>query len=72
MQHTADVIPLPRASFTGKLPTKPRNKDVRSREYLLPDEVDQLIKAAKKTGRHGHRDATAILLAYRHGFGYLN
>jgi type 1 fimbriae regulatory protein FimB/type 1 fimbriae regulatory protein FimE len=35
--------------------------------HLLPNEVEAMIKAAKGTGRHGHRDATLILLAYRHG-----
>jgi type 1 fimbriae regulatory protein FimB/type 1 fimbriae regulatory protein FimE len=49
-------------------PKKPRNKDRRSREYLTPAEVEKLIKAAKDVGRNGHRDATMILLAYRHGF----
>jgi len=44
------------------------NSAVRSREYLTPDEVEELIKAAKNIGRHGHRDAALILLAYRHGF----
>jgi type 1 fimbriae regulatory protein FimB/type 1 fimbriae regulatory protein FimE len=29
--------------------------------------VDTLIAAAKKRGRYGQRDATAILIAYRHG-----
>lgn len=67
MRLSDNVIPLPQTSFTGKLPIKPKNKDVRSREYLTQDEVNKLIKAARKTGRHGHRDATAILLAYRHG-----
>ena len=44
------------------------NSAVRSREYLTPDEVEGLIKSAKNVGRHGHRDTTLILLAYRHGF----
>ena len=26
-----------------------------------------LIAAARRLGRHGHRDATMLLLAYRHG-----
>jgi type 1 fimbriae regulatory protein FimB/type 1 fimbriae regulatory protein FimE len=56
------------ASFSGKSPPrKPRNRDVRPREYLTEDEVRRLMKAARSVGRHGHRDATFILLAYRHG-----
>jgi integrase len=35
-------------------------------EYQTPAEVDKLIAAAK-LGRHGHRDATLILVACRHG-----
>jgi type 1 fimbriae regulatory protein FimE len=50
-----------------KVPTRPRNKDVRSREHLLPDEVDALIKAAGEVGRHRMRDRVLILTAYRHG-----
>jgi type 1 fimbriae regulatory protein FimB/type 1 fimbriae regulatory protein FimE len=49
------------------MPRKPRNKDVRSREYLRDKEVEALMKAARNTDRHGHRDATLILVAYRHG-----
>lgn len=41
--------------------------DVRTREYLTPDEVEKLMRAARSAGRHGHRDATLILTAYRHG-----
>jgi type 1 fimbriae regulatory protein FimB/type 1 fimbriae regulatory protein FimE len=44
-----------------------RNKDLRSREYLTPEEIDKLILAANRVGRHGHRDSTMILVAYRHG-----
>jgi type 1 fimbriae regulatory protein FimB/type 1 fimbriae regulatory protein FimE len=39
---------------------------LRTREYLTEFEVNRLIKAAK-ANRHGHRDATMILLAFRHG-----
>src|SRR6516165_5620976 len=38
----------------------------RSREYLTERDVERLIEAAKQN-RSGHRDATAILVAYRHG-----
>jgi integrase len=38
----------------------------RSREYLTDREVERLFEAAKQN-RSGHRDATAILVAYRHG-----
>lgn len=47
-------------------PHKPKNWEWRSREYLLPAEVRQLIEAAKHLGRHGHRDAILIMMAYRH------
>ena len=50
-----------------KVPSRPKNRDVRSREHLLPDEVDALIKAAGSVGRHRLRDRTLILVAYRHG-----
>jgi len=33
----------------------------------MPNEVERLIAFAGKVGRHGLRDSTAILLAYRHG-----
>jgi integrase len=49
-------------------PKRRRNADVRSREYLTPQEVEQLIAAARRIGRHGQRDAALILIAYRHGF----
>lgn len=55
-------------TVNGNVPPKrQRNAELRSREHLTPDEVDRLTRAAASTGRHGHRDATLILLAYRHG-----
>src|SRR6516165_10994204 len=50
-------------------PSAAVNVTVRSsapREYLPEREVERLIKAAG-SNRWGHRDATAILIAYRHG-----
>lgn len=48
-------------------PKKASNLEKRTREHLLPHEVEAMIKAAKAVGRHGNRDSTLILLAYRHG-----
>jgi integrase len=47
-------------------PPRRRNSDVRAREYLTDAEINRLIVAASRN-RHGHRDATMILIAYRHG-----
>ena len=43
------------------------NADYRKREYLTPAEIEKLIEAVKGN-RYGHRDATMILVAFRHGF----
>jgi type 1 fimbriae regulatory protein FimB/type 1 fimbriae regulatory protein FimE len=71
----ASIVELKRSRPTASAiandhvpPKRRRNADVRSREYLTPDEVEQLVAAARGVGRHAHRDATIILLAYRHGF----
>lgn len=48
-------------------PVRRPNSELRTREHLLPEEVEKLIKAARKN-RWGHRDATMILMAFRHGF----
>jgi len=47
-------------------PHRKRNAEVRAREYLTDAEVNRLIVAAGKN-RYGHRDATMVLVAYRHG-----
>ena len=48
-------------------PTRRRNGELRTREYLLPAEIDKLIAAARKHSRYPDRDATMILVIYRHG-----
>ena len=47
-------------------PKRPPNADLRTREYLTEAEVERLMKAATRN-RWGHRDATMVLVAYRHG-----
>jgi len=48
------------------LPSRRPNRDLRTREYLTESEVERLLEAAKRN-RHGHRDATMVLVAYRRG-----
>ena len=48
------------------VPACPANAELRTREYLTPAEVEKLIKEARQ-GRYGHRDATLLLIAFRHG-----
>jgi integrase len=54
------------AAISGITPTTV-NSSVRTREYLTTAEIERLMAAARKSSRYGHRDATMILLAYRHG-----
>ncbi len=58
---------LPPGIAKRKVPRRRANAAYRSREYLLDKEVTALMTAATHLGRHGGRDATLILLAYRHG-----
>ena len=48
------------------MPKRAKNSELRTREYLTEHEVETLMAAARKN-RHGHRDATMILIAFRHG-----
>ncbi len=47
-------------------PTPTKYSQVREREYLLPNEIERISKAAKSAGRHGHRDRTMITIVYHH------
>jgi type 1 fimbriae regulatory protein FimB/type 1 fimbriae regulatory protein FimE len=53
-------------AYANEPPRKRRNAEVRSREHLTESEVERLIKAAGKN-RHSHRDATMLLVTFRHG-----
>jgi site-specific recombinase XerD len=48
------------------VPTRRPNAELRTREHLTAGEVEALVEVAK-ANRHGHRDATMILIAFRHG-----
>jgi type 1 fimbriae regulatory protein FimB/type 1 fimbriae regulatory protein FimE len=65
LRATARTTPT---AENGKVapPHRVPNRALRSREHLTPDEVERLITAAGRLGRHGHRDATLILITYRH------
>jgi type 1 fimbriae regulatory protein FimB/type 1 fimbriae regulatory protein FimE len=62
--HLALVTPTgkKRAVAGGRRP----NAAYRKREHLTEAEIEKLIEAAK-SNRYGHRDATMILVAFRHG-----
>jgi type 1 fimbriae regulatory protein FimB/type 1 fimbriae regulatory protein FimE len=68
-----DFPMTPRLKLVGPEPEKrtvrkgrPPNRELRTREHLTPAEVGRLIEAAKGN-RQGHRNATMILLTFRHG-----
>src|SRR6516164_911179 len=61
-QQARPPTTVKRTVSRGRLP----NAHYRQREYLTEREVERLMKAAGDN-RHGHRDATMVLLTYRHG-----
>jgi integrase len=56
----------PRTINRTVTPRRLPNGKLRTREYLTEHEVETLMTAARQN-RHGHRDATMILIAFRHG-----
>ena len=62
LQITAQ-LPLKAKLF----PPPPKKPSTRDREYLRTNEINTMIRAAKKVGRHGVRDGAIILLMFRHG-----
>jgi site-specific recombinase XerD len=69
VQALAKANPKAPIAKNGTVPPKRRtNAAVRTREHLTETEVARLMKAASadESRRYGHRDATMILLAFRH------
>jgi len=66
--HLALVSPpIENRTVTSATPLRRPNSELRTREFMTPAEIDTLVEAAKAS-RWGHRDATMILICYRHGF----
>jgi ParB-like chromosome segregation protein Spo0J len=62
----ASLVTYESAGYDAPTAANVTLRDKRPREYLTEREVERLIATAKEN-RQGHRDATAILVAYRHG-----
>ena len=70
MKAKAKLRLVPPTNENRTIPLRPVNADLRKREYLTPHEIEKLIKAARKSGKtdaQAQRNATLILVAYRHG-----
>src|SRR6516225_2894865 len=66
MPKPALKIVAPTTVIRKVTPRRPKNADVRTREYLTEKEIERLI--ASCTGnRWPQRDQTMILIAFRHG-----
>lgn len=69
MRVMEQLLTFPQPAKSRKL-TPPAPKPKRPKKpirYLTGPQVEALIAVAKKTSRHALRDATMILVAYRHG-----
>ena len=66
MANTALRLVVPATENRTVTSRRRKNADLRTREYLTEGEVERLMEAARQN-RHSHRDATMILIAYRHG-----
>src|ERR1017187_10324452 len=66
MAKTHLKLVTPATKKRAVTPRRQPNSELRSREHLTETEVEKLIDTAKDN-RYGHRDATIIIVAYRHG-----
>jgi type 1 fimbriae regulatory protein FimB/type 1 fimbriae regulatory protein FimE len=66
LKKTALTLVPPATKNRTVMPVRRPNADIRPREHLTEREVNKLITAAK-SNRWCQRDATMILIAFRHG-----
>ena len=66
MANTTLKLVLPATENRTVTPLRRPNAELRPREHLTEREIDKLVEAAKGN-RWGQRDATMVLIAFRHG-----
>jgi type 1 fimbriae regulatory protein FimB/type 1 fimbriae regulatory protein FimE len=66
MTNTHLTLVTPTIEKRTVMPRRAKNATLRTREYLTGQEIESLMAAARQN-RYGHRDATMILIAFRHG-----
>ena len=66
MANTTLKLVLPATENRTVTPLRRPNAELRPREHLTEHEIDKLVEAVKGN-RWGQRDATMILIAFRHG-----
>lgn len=66
MRNAQLKLVVPTTEKRTVTPRRAKNSELRTREYLTLQEVEALMAAARQN-RYGHRDATMILIAFRHG-----
>src|SRR3974377_422567 len=66
MANTTLKLVSPATENRTVTPLRRPNAELRPREHLTEREIDKLVEAAKGN-RWGQRDATMILIAFRHG-----
>jgi len=58
---------MPSETINGTVSPRFHTPLSRQRDHLTESEIDRLMAIARRDARYGHRDATAVLVAYRHG-----
>ena len=66
MPRSVHLALVPSGNEKRTVARRKPNAAYRSREHLTEQEVERLIDAVKNN-RQGHRDATMVLIAFRHG-----
>src|SRR4029079_9322788 len=67
MAHAHLKLVAPAIEKRTLMPKRAKNSELRTREYLTGHEIEALMAAARQN-RYGHRDATVMLIAFRHGW----